>query len=58
MALPANPPATTTPAAYKTWAQNVVDTVVDHDARLLVIDGGTAAGSNAGSLLYLHANYR
>lgn len=29
MALPGNPPATTTPAAFKTWAQNVVDTLND-----------------------------
>lgn len=34
MTLPANPPATTTPAALKTWAQNVVDTVIDHDTRI------------------------
>lgn len=29
MTLPSNPPATTTPAALKTWAQNVVDTLND-----------------------------
>lgn len=34
MPLPSNPPATTTPAALKTWAQNVVDTVTVHDSAI------------------------
>lgn len=42
MTLPGNPPATTTPAALKTWSQNVVDTVVDHEARVDALEGATA----------------
>lgn len=34
MTLPGNPPATTAPAAFKTWAQNVADTAADHETRV------------------------
>lgn len=56
MALPTNPPATTTPTALKTWAQAVVDTVTDHDERIDIVEGLNVTGG-VGSALYLHANY-
>lgn len=51
---PSNPPATTVPAAAKTWMQAVVDMLNDHETRVVATEGGNTAGSN----LYLHANYR
>lgn len=42
MPLPSDPPATTTPAAFKTWAQNTKDTVVDHDGRISDLEADTA----------------
>lgn len=53
MALPTNPPATTTPAALKTWAQAVVDTATDHETRLDVVeawDAGDIAFTPAGTV--------
>lgn len=45
MALPSNPPATTSPTALKTWMQNVVDTVTDHESDVADLrDGYTATG--------------
>lgn len=38
MALPGNPPATTTPTAFKTWAQAVADTAADHETRVDAIE--------------------
>lgn len=56
MALPGNPPATTTPTAFKTWAQAVADTAADHEDRIDIVEGVTVTGG-VGSALYLHANY-
>lgn len=45
MPLPSNPPATTTPTALKTWMQNTVDTVTDHESRVDALEAGyTATG--------------
>lgn len=54
MTLPLDPPATTSPTALKTWMQSTVDTVTDHETRIVAAEGGSSAGSS----LYLHANYR
>lgn len=51
MTLPALPPATTSPAALKTWTTDVHDTAVDHDDRIADLEtdsmpktGGTFTG--------------
>lgn len=47
MALPGNPPATTTPAAFKAWAQNVADTADDHEGRIVDLEGGSNISDTA-----------
>ena len=53
--MPGDPPATTTPAAFKTWAQNSKDTLVDHEDRLDTVE--TDLGTVQTDLAAVEAGY-
>lgn len=59
MTLPASPPTNTAPAAFKMWAQAVVDTAQDHESRiddLSASDVGADPAGTAASLVAAHSS--